>query len=528
MAKILALMVDGKPRSHKDIVRLADILAVSNSLRRCWERGFLLRTEKPLYESGKVFKGRGGFTHNTRPFHIYILKPKNSDELLVDGHRYVSYDRKYLDSRGKKRRGGSKARLILEFLEKNQKKAWFSTEIVEALKSRGVATSDIMPNVRRYERKGLVYVRGYRTDEGQTPFREGYLITHIDPKKPRENALEEAIQRTSMALEGKASTNPLVHRVHLIKDLIFEATKLKDLISFNYIHEKLNCTEFEAGLAVSRALQLYPELREVKLFNAYRYYYHSSMSEEDLRAATSLKENYIRKSKGRDNRIGHNWEAVAEWFIDKFTTGAKFWSQEHRDKGMDSRRITTYLMKSVNSRRSNAEVDRVWEVTPGVFAQPITYVLSCKWGLVNKDHVDDFLQVLRWSKDFGVDTPAGRQVKQGVIGIFAGSSFNPKEKVKLKDSAEISLSSYTARMNIQLLTASDFNEKMHSKGCSRRITVQAICRSARDEREVRDVLDQIWTNPSKGEDILSNVAKKNSELYEFEKNLETRQEVTHS
>jgi len=520
MAKILALMVDGKPRSHIDIVRQADILAVSNSLRRCWERGFLLRTEKPLYESGKVFKGRGGFTHNTRPFHLYILKPKNSDELFLDRQRYVSYDRKYLDSRGKKRRGGSKAKLILEFLEKNRKKAWFSTEIVDALKTRGVTTSDIMPNVRRYERKGLVYVRGYRTDEGQTPFREGYLITHIDPKKPRENALEEAIQRTSIALEGKASTNPLVHRVHLIKDLIFEATKLRDLVSFNYIHEKLGCTEFEAGIALSRALQLYRELREVKLFNAYRYYYHSSMSEEDLRAATSLKENYIRKSKGRDNRIGHNWEAVAEWFIDKFTTGAKFWSQEHRDKGMDSRRITTHLMKSVNGRRSSAEVDRVWEVTPGVFAQPITYVLSCKWGLVNKDHLDDFLQVLTWSKDFAADTPAGRQVKQGVIGIFAASSFNPKEKVKLKDGAEVSLSSYAARMNIQLLSAPDFNQKLHQKGCPREVTVQKACRGARNEKEVREILDKMWADPSRAEDVLSNIAENNRDLYEFEKKLE--------
>lgn len=62
----------------------------------------------------------------------------------------------------------------------------------------------------------------------------------------------------------------------------------------------------------------------------------------------------------------------------------------------------------------------MWEVTPGVFAPPITYVLSCKWGLVNKEHVDDFLEVLRWSKEFGVDTPDGRRIKQGVYGVFAG------------------------------------------------------------------------------------------------------------
>jgi len=64
-----------------------------------------------------------------------------------------------------------------------------------------------------------------------------------------------------------------------------------------------------------------------------------------------------------------------------------------------------HLIKSVGGRRRAAEVDRVWEVPPSIFAPPITYVLSCKWGVVTKHHIDDFLEVLRWSKEFGVDTP---------------------------------------------------------------------------------------------------------------------------
>jgi hypothetical protein len=40
---------------------------------------------------------------------------------------------------------------------------------------------------------------------------------------------------------------------------------------------------------------------------------------------------------------------------------------------------------------------------------------------------------LRWSKEFGVDTPDGRQVRQGVLGVFAVSAFNPHENVRLKD-----------------------------------------------------------------------------------------------
>ena len=47
-------------------------------------------------------------------------------------------------------------------------------------------------------------------------------------------------------------------------------------------------------------------------FDAYRYFYHESLSEADLSAAVEMKRNYIRVAKGRANRIGHNWEAVAE------------------------------------------------------------------------------------------------------------------------------------------------------------------------------------------------------------------------
>jgi len=73
---------------------------------------------------------------------------------------------------------------------------------------------------------------------------------------------------------------------------------------------------------------------------------------------------------------------------------------------------------------------------------------------------------LRWSKEFGVDTPEGRRVKQGVIGVFAGKAFNPKEKIRLKDETFVSLPQYAARMNIQLLKVSDFNQKLKERGCS--------------------------------------------------------------
>jgi hypothetical protein len=267
--------------------------------------------------------------------------------------------------------------------------------LVEALKDKGVKPGDIMSNVRRFERNGFVYVRGYRMHDKQTPFKDGYLLTWIGLGRPREQSIEEAIKKTNAVLDSKASTSPIIERIHLIRDQILEATKLRDLVNFEFIQNKLSCSPYEAEGAIARALQLYPDLKMVKLFNAYNYYYHTSLAEEDLKVAIAFKQNYVRSMKGRQNRIGHNWEACVEWFIDKYTTGAVFQTQNHRTSVMDPRRITLHLMKSVGGRRQNAEVDRVWSVTPSIFAQPITYVLECKWGLVRKHEVDDFLEVLR-------------------------------------------------------------------------------------------------------------------------------------
>jgi hypothetical protein len=362
----------------------------------------------------------------------------------------------------------------------------------------------------------------------QTPFKDGYILTWIDLSKPREQAIEEAIQKTNTVLDSKASTSPVIERIHLIRDQILEATKLKDLASFEFIQNKLNCSTYEAEGAISRALQLYPDLKEIKLFGAYKYYYHASMTDEDLKVATIFKQNYVRSMKGRQNRIGHNWEAAVEWFIDKYTVGAVFQTQNHRTKVMDPRRITLHLMKSVGGRKQNAEVDRVWSVTPSIFAQPITYVLECKWGLVQKRQVDDFLEVLRWSTEFGVNTSEGRQIKQGIVGVFAGSAFNPKERLKLKDETEISLATYAARINIQLLKAADFNEKLRERSVPKEVTVQAVCKTAKDEKEVRELFQAMWETPEKSGESLSKATVKNKEVYEFEKMLESKTDLGNS
>jgi hypothetical protein len=430
--KILRVLSDGKPRTSKELnkeLRLGSD-SIESALGRMWRSGRVLRTAEPSVSNDRVFRGRAGTVSNQRQYHAYLLGPVGTTSIYFQGQKFVAYNKKYLDKRGSLS-GKSKAQRVRELIEANRDRAFYSKELVEALKDKGMQPSDIMSNVRRFEKKGLVYVRGYRMHDKQTPFKDGYLLTWIDACKPRERAIEEAIQRTSAVLDT-ASTSPIIERIHLIRDLIIEATKLRDLVSAEFLHNKLGCSEYEAEGAIARALQLYTDLREVKLFGAYKYYYHASLTEEDLKVATVFKQNYVRQMKGKQNRIGHNWEAAVEWFIDRFTMGAVFQTQKHRTSVMDPRRITLHLMKSVGARKHNAEVDRVWSVTPGIFAQPITYVLECKWGLVQKYVVDDFLEVLRWSTEFGVNTTEGRQIKQGIVRV-PGSAFDPKECVKLKD-----------------------------------------------------------------------------------------------
>ncbi|MGQ9680578.1 MAG: hypothetical protein ACUVV4_07435 [Candidatus Bathyarchaeia archaeon] len=143
-----------------------------------WKRGLILRTEKPIREFQRFFKGRAGIRGTLRSYYLYLLNSERAKSLLLNGHHFVAYSEKYLDRRGA--RGESKSQLIVKFLEKNGDRAWYSKEIADALKDKGVKPSDIMTTVRRYEKMGMLYVRGYRTHDSQTPFKEGYLITWLD------------------------------------------------------------------------------------------------------------------------------------------------------------------------------------------------------------------------------------------------------------------------------------------------------------------------------------------------------------
>ena len=518
--KILSSLVDGKPLSARDIMVLSGLGKdqVYNGVSRAWRSGSVLRTRDPKLVNEVAFRGRGGNVSHCRPFHLYVLRPPGVDEVSIDGDLFVSFGEEFKDPRG----GGSvsKASRVIDFLRDNHGEAFFSKDVVEALEEYGVQVRDVMPAVRRQAKKGSIYVRGYKTDVRQTPFLRGFLLTWIDAGKPRQLAINEALERTDARLLGEAAASPGMERIHRIRDIVLEHSRIKQLVSSNYMQEELGISRTEFDFSVGRVLDLYTDITEVKLFGAYRYYYHRSLAGEELNAAVAMKKNYVRIAKGRANRVGHNWEAVAEWFIDTFTSGARFWEQSHRTKRFDRRRITLYLIKGVGGRRRYAEMDRVWDVTPGILLDSITYVLSCKWGMVRKSHVDDFFEVLKWSKEFGVDTPEGREVKEGIIGVFAASRFNPEENVRLKDETEITLASYAARRKLQILTATDFNKKLRERGCDKQVSVQKVCKYSKNEDQVRQSLNEIWANPAEAPKVLADLSKTNEQLFEFEEMME--------
>lgn len=312
---VLGALTDGRPRDVREIAALTGLgrKAADNALRRCWMDGDLLRAELPVTAEGGLGPRR----------HLYVLA---GGAVEGSGYRFVRYDTAA-------KRVESKAALIVAFLRARPREAFFSRQIVDALKERGVRPTDIMPNVRRWERRGLVYVRGYRTHDCEIPFEDGYVLTLIDPATPRDEAVLAASERAKRALEGRIlSSKPFLQRIGMVRDLIIDATGDGEILDAGYLRSRLGCSDHQFEQAIARAMQLYPDLRELKLFGEYRYYHHASMSPEDLRAAVALKQGYLRKTKEQENRVGHNYEAAVQWFIDRFTK-ATFWTQEHRAGG---------------------------------------------------------------------------------------------------------------------------------------------------------------------------------------------------
>jgi hypothetical protein len=76
-------------------------------------------------------------------------------------------------------------------------------------------------------------------------------------------------------------------------------------------------------------------------------------------------------------------------------------------------------------------------------------------------------------------------------------------------------------MNIQLLKAADFNQKLRERNVHNKVTVQRVCRYARDEAQVRVILDDIWKDPQRGNECILEIVEKNKDIYDFEEMLKT-------
>jgi hypothetical protein len=260
--KLLELMSDGKPRSSRDVAEqlLFTDRAAESVCYRCWKAGLLLRAVKPIYERERKFAGRAGSRYNTRTYYLFILQ-NGSDEMEVENLGYLCFAKTPRITKP------NKSQLILSFLRDNVDRAFYTCEIAKLLKDQGVTIRDVAANLRRYERKGQVFFRGYRSAEHETPFAAGYIVTYLDASKSRSQAIAEAIQRTDSLLEGGSHVNPLAERIRLIRDEILKAKELKEIVSSGFLRQKLRCNEDQIRLALDRAMQLYKdETKELKIF----------------------------------------------------------------------------------------------------------------------------------------------------------------------------------------------------------------------------------------------------------------------
>ena len=66
----------------------------------------------------------------------------------------------------------------------------------------------------------------------------------------------------------------------------------------------------------------------------------------------------------------------------------------------------------------------------------------------------------------------------------------------------MSLTQYAARRELQIITAAKFNEKFREQGIAKKVTVQKVCRLARDEDEVGRTLDYLWSDSENAAKIL--------------------------
>ena len=106
--------------------------------------------------------------------------------------------------------------------------------------------------------------------------------------------------------------------------------------------------------------------------------------------------------------------------------------------------------------------------------------------------------------------------------LFAAPTFDEKAKVRLADGRTVGLADYAAMRNIWLIKPRDLDTVLRLRGCRGRISVRKICEYAANEDEVREVLDRIWAEPERAEDVIAEVREKNKGIFDFEKRLQEK------
>jgi hypothetical protein len=516
--RVMQLLEDGKPRSVKQIateIGLEDE-SVYNAVHLLHGAGALLKGEKaqaPESVNGWQ-KARG---------QLFWLAASNGErEAFNGGQKFVAYT---------KRQGKSLYQTIISYVrEELRDKAAFTTAVRTSIEKRlGVQMSQsmIMSVVDRYRRE--VYVRGYHSPHRMTPFEQGFAVTWIDPDLHREEALAEAKERTDRLLQGEQTTSPLFQRVHSIFDIVTDVGLKRDIASQIYILSELGCSRHQLELALKKTLELYPAIKRVNIFGdengdyGYPHFYNERvLSQEDLQAAVRAKEQYLMKVKRTDERKGHALEGIVWWSLERFRH-ARFISQKHRTAGMHPYRHTLHLIKPVRRRKKSAEIDGVWESREsGTLCahEKVTSVVEAKFSLVRREDLEDFVEIIKWSKEFGADERHGRIIKNGVVLWLAGAAIDTKATIQV-GSEYLTVAQYAARLGIKFIPTSEINAQLQNHGWEK-ASVNAICKVAKDAYEAMQILDEIWKQPETAKEILAKYREQNSSILEQERMLEAR------
>jgi len=518
-SRIMRLLDDGQPRA---IRQLAQELGMSeerayNSLYLLYKCGAVLRTEKAqAQESERVWEKKPAH-------HLWTISPEGEKETVINGVRFVGY---------RKREGKSLSQHIIEYVTTHLcDKAAFTTQVRKDLEeSLGVRVLQttvmcVLSNHRHRE----VYIRGYQGAERMTPFEQGYAVTWLDSNLPREQSLAEAKERTDKFLQDKQTTSPLFQRVHNIFDIVTDVSLKRDIASQIFIISEVGCSRHQLELALKKTLEFYPSIKRVSIFGdeqgnyGYPHYYNEKiLSHDDLEAAVKAKQQYLMKVKTSDERKGHALEGVVWWSLVKFRR-ARFLPQKHRTEGMHPYRHTLHLMKPVRRRKKSAEIDGVWESSePALLCNnmEVTNLLEVKFNLIRRDDLVDFLDIARFSKEFGADDRHGRVIRNGVVLWMAGAAIDNKASI-LVGNDYLTVASFASRLGIKFIPVSQINEQMQRRGWEK-ASVKAICRAAKDALEAMEMLDQIWAHPKEAKGIISKYTEQNKSILEQERMLEAR------